>query len=69
MEFHLVLTIFYHQKLLFKGSSFCFFAPVLSGNVCSHPTKLSVATVDLVKKKLEKNPTLTASQMKMRMTP
>jgi hypothetical protein len=32
-----------------------------------HPTKLSVATLDLMKKKLKKNPTLTASQMKMRM--
>jgi hypothetical protein len=41
---------------------------VLSGNACSHPTKLSVATLDLKKKKLEKNPTLTARQLKMRMT-
>jgi hypothetical protein len=32
-----------------------------------HPSKLSVATLDLMKKKLKKNPTLTASQMKMRM--
>jgi hypothetical protein len=40
---------------------------VLSGNACSHPTKLSVATLDLIKKKIKKNPTLTASQMKMRM--
>jgi hypothetical protein len=44
------------------------FAPVLSGNACSHPIMLSVATLDLMKKKLEKNPTLTASQLKMRMT-
>ncbi len=36
--------------------------------VCSHPTKLSVATLNLRKKKLEKNPTLTARQLKMRMT-
>ncbi len=41
--------------------------PVLSGNACSHPTKLSVATLNLIKKKLEKNPTLTARQLKMRM--
>jgi hypothetical protein len=41
---------------------------VLSGNACSHPTKLSVATLNLIKKKLEKNPTLTARQLKMRMT-
>ncbi len=43
------------------------FGPVLSGNACSHPTKLSVATLNLMKK-LEKNPTLTARQLKMRMT-
>ncbi len=41
---------------------------MLSGNACSHPTKLSVATLNLVKKKLEKDPTLTARQLKMRMT-
>ncbi len=41
---------------------------MLSGNACSHPTKLSVATFNLIKKKLEKNPTLTARQLKMRMT-
>ncbi len=41
---------------------------MLSGNACSHPTKLSVATSNLIKKKLEKNPTLTARQQKMRMT-
>jgi uncharacterized protein YneF (UPF0154 family) len=29
---------------------------------------LSVATLDLMKKKLERNPTLTASQLKMRIT-
>jgi uncharacterized protein YneF (UPF0154 family) len=40
---------------------------VLSGNACSHPTKLSVATLNLIKTKLEKNPTLTARQLKMRM--
>ncbi len=44
------------------------FGPVLSGNACSHPTKLAVATFDLKKKKLEENPTLTARQLKMRMT-
>jgi hypothetical protein len=32
-----------------------------------HPSKLSVATLDLMKKKPKKNPTMTASQMKMRM--
>jgi hypothetical protein len=32
-----------------------------------HPSKLSVATLDLTKKKIKKNPTLTASQMKMMM--
>jgi hypothetical protein len=41
---------------------------VLSGNACSHPTKLSVAILNLIKKKLEKNPTLTAIQLKMRIT-
>jgi uncharacterized protein YneF (UPF0154 family) len=41
---------------------------VLSSNTCSHPTKLSVATLNPIKKKLEKNPTLTARQLKMRMT-
>ncbi len=41
---------------------------MLSGNACSLPTKLSVATLDLMKKKLEKNLTLTARQLKMRMT-
>jgi hypothetical protein len=41
---------------------------VLSGNANSHPTKLSVATLNLIKKKLEKNSTLTARQLKMRMT-
>jgi hypothetical protein len=30
------------------------------------PSRLSVATLDLMKKKLKKNQTLTASQMKMR---
>jgi hypothetical protein len=35
--------------------------------VSGYLAKLSVATLDLMKKKLEKNPTLTASQMKMRM--
>ncbi len=39
-----------------------------SGNACNHPTKLSVATLNLIKKKLEKNPTLTARQLKMRMS-
>jgi uncharacterized protein YneF (UPF0154 family) len=34
-----------------------------------HPTKQSVATFDLMMKKLEKNPTMTASQLKMWMTP
>jgi hypothetical protein len=42
---------------------------VLSGNACSHHTKLSVATLNIIKKKLEKNTTLTARQLKMRMTP
>jgi uncharacterized protein YneF (UPF0154 family) len=42
---------------------------LLSRNACGHPTKLSVATLDLCKKKLEKNPALTAHQLKMRMTP
>ncbi len=32
----------------------------------NNPSKLSVAALDLMKKKLKKNPTLTASQMKMR---
>jgi hypothetical protein len=32
-----------------------------------HPSKLSVAIFDLMKKKLEKIPTVTESQMKMRM--
>jgi hypothetical protein len=41
---------------------------VLSGNAYSHPTELSVATLDLMKKMLEKNLTLTASQLKMKMT-
>jgi hypothetical protein len=41
---------------------------VLSGNACSHPTKLSVATLNHIKKKLEKNLTRTARQQKMRMT-
>jgi hypothetical protein len=41
---------------------------VLSDNACSHPTKLSVATLNLTKKKLEKNLTLTARELKMRMT-
>ncbi len=40
---------------------------MLPGNACGHHTKLFVATLDLMKKKLEKNPTLTASQLKMRM--
>jgi hypothetical protein len=31
-----------------------------------HPSKLSVATLDLIKKKLKKNLTMTAIQMKMR---
>jgi hypothetical protein len=47
---------------------FLSFGPVLSGNACSHPTKLSVATLTIIKKKLEKNPTLTARQLKMRLT-
>jgi hypothetical protein len=68
MEFQLVLTILYHQKSLFRESSFSSFGPVLSGNACSHPTKLSVAILNLIKKKLEKNPTMTARQLKMRMT-
>ncbi len=33
-----------------------------------HPSKLSDATLDLMEKKLKKNPTLTLSQMKMRMS-
>jgi hypothetical protein len=33
----------------------------------THPTKLPVATLNHMKKKLEKNPTLTARQLKMRM--
>jgi hypothetical protein len=41
---------------------------VLSGNACSHSIKLSVATLNLIKKKLEKNSTLAARQLKMRMT-
>jgi hypothetical protein len=40
---------------------------MLSGDACSHPAELSVATLNLIKKKLEKNPTLTASQLKLRM--
>jgi hypothetical protein len=32
-----------------------------------HPSKLSVATLNLMKKKLKKNPTLTAIRVKMRM--
>jgi hypothetical protein len=40
---------------------------VLSDNACSHPIKLSVATLNLTKKKLEKNPTLNARRLKMRM--
>jgi hypothetical protein len=67
MEFQLVLTIFYHQKSLFRESSFSSFGPVLSGNACTHPTKLPVATLNLMNKKLVKNPTLTARQLKMRM--
>ena len=41
---------------------------MISSNACSHSTKLSVAILNLIKKKLEKNPTLTARQLKMRMT-
>ncbi len=41
---------------------------MLSGNAYSHPTKLSAAILNLIKKKLEKNPTQTARQLKMRMT-
>jgi hypothetical protein len=40
---------------------------VISSSRFCHPSKLSVATLDLMKKKLKKNPALTASQMKMRM--
>jgi hypothetical protein len=42
---------------------------VLSRKDCGDHNKLSVDTLDLMKKKLEKNPKLTASQLKMRMTP